>query len=56
MTDHDGFHVVRDDTRGVATITLDVPEKMNRVSMPAREQLAGSSPTWGQAFPRSGSA
>ena len=26
--------------RGVTTITLDVPEKMNRVSMPAREQLA----------------
>jgi 2-oxoglutaroyl-CoA hydrolase len=38
---YDGFHVARDDPRGVATITLDVPEKMNRVSMPAREQLAG---------------
>jgi 2-oxoglutaroyl-CoA hydrolase len=40
LTEHDGFHVARDETRGVATITLDVPEKMNRVSMPAREQLA----------------
>lgn len=37
---HDGFHVARDDVRGVATITLDVPDKLNRVSMPAREQLA----------------
>jgi 2-oxoglutaroyl-CoA hydrolase len=37
---YDGFRVERDDERGVATITLDVPEKMNRVSMPAREQLA----------------
>ena len=40
MTDHDGFRVERDGTRGVVTITLDVPEKMNRVSMKAREQLA----------------
>lgn len=39
MTDYDGFRVHRDD-RGVVTITLDVPEKMNRVSMRAREQLA----------------
>ncbi len=39
-TSYDGFRVERDETRGVATITLDVPEKMNRVSMPAREQLA----------------
>jgi 2-oxoglutaroyl-CoA hydrolase len=37
---YDGFRLTRDDARGVATITLDVPEKMNRVSMPAREQLA----------------
>jgi 2-oxoglutaroyl-CoA hydrolase len=36
---HDGFHVARDAASGVATITLDVPEKMNRVSMPARDQL-----------------
>jgi 2-oxoglutaroyl-CoA hydrolase len=40
VTDHDGFRVTRDESRGVATITLDVPEKRNRVSMPAREQLA----------------
>jgi 2-oxoglutaroyl-CoA hydrolase len=36
--DNDGFRVEREG--GVATITLDVPEKMNRVSMVAREQLA----------------
>ena len=41
MTDtYDGFHVERDPGSGIATITLDVPEKMNRVSMPARDQLA----------------
>ena len=40
MSDYDGFRVERDDERGVATVTLDVPEKMNRVSMRAREQLA----------------
>ena len=39
-TEYDGFRVDRGDERGVARITLDVPEKMNRVSMPAREQLA----------------
>ena len=39
-TSYDGFRVERDETRGVATITLDVPGKLNRVSMPAREQLA----------------
>jgi 2-oxoglutaroyl-CoA hydrolase len=38
LTDYDGFRVERDG--GVATITLDVPAKMNRVSMLAREQLA----------------
>lgn len=37
---YDGFRVARDEARGVVTITLDVPEKMNRVSMAAREQLA----------------
>jgi 2-oxoglutaroyl-CoA hydrolase len=42
VTEHDGFRVERDDSRGAATITLDVPEKMNRVSMPAREQLAAT--------------
>lgn len=36
----EGFHVAGPDGRGVATITLDVPEKLNRVSLPAREQLA----------------
>jgi 2-oxoglutaroyl-CoA hydrolase len=37
---YDGFRVERDHARRVATITLDVPEKMNRVSMQARDQLA----------------
>jgi 2-oxoglutaroyl-CoA hydrolase len=42
MTDtYDGFLVERDAESGIATITLDVPEKMNRVSMAARDQLAG---------------
>jgi 2-oxoglutaroyl-CoA hydrolase len=40
LTGYDGFRVERDDARGVATISLDVPEKMNRVSMAAREELA----------------
>jgi 2-oxoglutaroyl-CoA hydrolase len=40
LTEYDGFGVERDGSRGVATITLDVPEKMNRVSMNARDQLA----------------
>ncbi|MBV8259075.1 MAG: enoyl-CoA hydratase/isomerase family protein [Actinobacteria bacterium] len=35
---HDGFRVEREE--GVATITLDVPEKLNRVSMNARVELA----------------
>jgi 2-oxoglutaroyl-CoA hydrolase len=39
VTDLDGLTVSRDDARGVATITLDVPEKMNRVSMAARDRL-----------------
>jgi 2-oxoglutaroyl-CoA hydrolase len=39
MTEHDGFRVERDPERGVATITLDVPGKVNRVSMPARDEL-----------------
>ena len=38
MTGLDGLRLDRDDD--VATITLDVPEKLNRVSMPARDQLA----------------
>jgi 2-oxoglutaroyl-CoA hydrolase len=39
MSQFDGFRVERDD-RGVATITLDVLGKFNRVSMRARGQLA----------------
>ncbi len=38
MSDLDGLRLDRDGD--VATITLDVPEKMNRVSMAARDQLA----------------
>jgi len=38
MTDYDGFGVER--KGGVATITLDVPDKFNRVSMNARGELA----------------
>ena len=37
---YDGFRVERDAGRGVATITLDVPGKLNRVPLPARAQLA----------------
>lgn len=40
MTEYDGFRVERDGSRGVATIALDVPGKMNRISMEARDQLA----------------
>ncbi|MGH3134840.1 MAG: enoyl-CoA hydratase/isomerase family protein [Gaiellaceae bacterium] len=39
MSEYDGFRVERDDDRAVATITLDVPDKLNRVSMLARDQL-----------------
>lgn len=35
----DGLRLDRDTDRGVATITLDVPEKLNRVSMLARDHL-----------------
>jgi 2-oxoglutaroyl-CoA hydrolase len=38
MTELDGLRLDRD--RDVATITLDVAEKLNRVSMAARDQLA----------------
>ena len=41
MSEYDGFRVEHDAERGVATITLDVPGKFNRVSMLARDQLAG---------------
>ncbi len=40
MTDYDGFRVDRDEERGVATLTLDVPGKFNRVTMLARDQLS----------------
>jgi 2-oxoglutaroyl-CoA hydrolase len=36
----DGFRLDRHVERGVATVTLDVPGKFNRVSMLARDQLA----------------
>jgi 2-oxoglutaroyl-CoA hydrolase len=39
VSDLDGLRVEREGD--VATITLDVPEKLNRVSMTARDQLAG---------------
>jgi 2-oxoglutaroyl-CoA hydrolase len=39
MSEHDGFRVERDAEGGIATITLDVPGKLNRVSMPARDEL-----------------
>src|SRR6059058_837820 len=42
MTEYDGFRVERDEGRGVATITLDVPGKLNRVSLAARSQLAAA--------------
>jgi 2-oxoglutaroyl-CoA hydrolase len=40
VTEFDGFRLDRDDARELATITLDVPDKLNRVSMRARDQLA----------------
>ena len=40
MNEFDGFRVEQDAERGVATVTLDVPGKFNRVSMLARDQLA----------------
>jgi 2-oxoglutaroyl-CoA hydrolase len=40
MTEYDGFRVARETDRGVATITLDVPDKLNRLSMGARDELA----------------
>ena len=38
MTTYDGFRVDRDGA--VATVMLDVPGKLNRVSMAARDQLS----------------
>jgi 2-oxoglutaroyl-CoA hydrolase len=42
MTDYDGFRVERDGERGIATITLDVAGKLNRVSLAARQQLVSA--------------
>lgn len=42
MSEYEGFRVERDGDRRVATITLDVPEKFNRMTMGARDQLAGA--------------
>jgi 2-oxoglutaroyl-CoA hydrolase len=39
VTEYDGFRIELDEERRVATITLDVPGKFNRVSMRARDQL-----------------
>ncbi|HZQ66824.1 MAG TPA: enoyl-CoA hydratase/isomerase family protein [Gaiellaceae bacterium] len=39
MTAYDGFRLERDEARGIATITLDVPGKLNRVPLAARDQL-----------------
>ena len=45
MTEYDGFRVARDAERGIATITLDVPGKLNRVAESqlnsAHHKLAG---------------
>ena len=40
LTDYDGFRVERRNDHHTATVTLDRPEKLNRVSMAARAQLA----------------
>jgi 2-oxoglutaroyl-CoA hydrolase len=40
VTTYDGFRVERSAETGIATVTLDVPEKLNRLSMPARDELA----------------
>src|SRR5207237_6162836 len=39
---YDGFRSDRGAGSGIATIALDGPEKMNRISMAARDQLAGA--------------
>jgi 2-oxoglutaroyl-CoA hydrolase len=41
VSGHDGFRVDSDADRAVATITLDVPGKFNRVPMNARDELRG---------------
>ena len=40
MSGYQGFRVDRDDARGVLTVTLDDPAKLNRVPLAARGQLA----------------
>jgi 2-oxoglutaroyl-CoA hydrolase len=40
VTEYAGFRLDRDDERGLVTITLDDPAKMNRVPLTARGQLA----------------
>jgi 2-oxoglutaroyl-CoA hydrolase len=40
VSGYDGFRVDRDDARGVLTVTLDDPAKLNRVPLAARGQLA----------------
>ncbi|MBA3329915.1 MAG: enoyl-CoA hydratase/isomerase family protein [Actinobacteria bacterium] len=42
MTELDGLRLDRDHERGLATIALDVPDKLNRISMLARDQLAAA--------------
>ena len=39
MTDGEGLRLERDGDRGVATLTLEVPEKLNRVAMATRDRL-----------------
>ena len=41
MSAYDGFRLEHDAARAVATVTLDLPGKLNRVSMLARDQLRG---------------
>ena len=48
MTELDGLRLDRDHEHGLATITLDVPDKLNRVSMLARDQLAATFAELGQ--------
>jgi 2-oxoglutaroyl-CoA hydrolase len=40
VTEYEGFRFELDDGRGIATITLDDPGKMNRIALAARGQLA----------------
>ena len=39
MTEYDGLRVERNDAGGVVTMTLDVPGKLNRLPLAARDQL-----------------